>query len=244
MMTVFSLLYWLYALVTIVALYLAMLPLWALTALFDRRRLLLHLYSCGWGFMYVAFNPLWRTRFEGRARIPWSGPAVLVANHLSLVDILVLYGLFRPFKWVAKAELFKIPFVGWNMALNDYVRVARGERESVKQMMTHCREHLGNGSPIMIFPEGTRSRDGRMLPFKDGAFKLAAEAGCPIIPIAIAGSELALPKHGIIFRQRATIRVRVLEPLDPGAFASPEALKAAAREAIERNVAELRALPA
>jgi 1-acyl-sn-glycerol-3-phosphate acyltransferase len=157
------------------------------------------------------------------------------------VDILVIYGLFRPFKWVAKAELFRVPFVGWNMALNDYVRIWRGDRESVRRMMAHSREHLDRGSAVMIFPEGTRSRDGSMLPFKDGAFKLAFEAGCPLIPIAIAGSEQALPKHGIIFRQRATICLRVLDPIDPKAFASPEALKAAARDAIAANVAELRA---
>lgn len=241
MLVAFSLLYWLYAVLSMPFLFAGMAPLWLLTVPFDRRRVVAHMYSCMWGYMYVAFNPLWRTRFEGREKLPWNGPAVLVANHLSLVDILVLYGFFRPFKWVAKGELFRIPFVGWNMVLNDYVRVWRGERESVKQMMAHCREHLARGSPLIIFPEGTRSRDGRMLPFKDGAFKLAAEAGCPLIPIAIAGSELALPKHGIIFRQRATIRVRVLEPLDPTAFASAEALKAAARDAITAGVSELRA---
>ena len=244
MLTAFSLLYWLYAIATIIALYVVMLPLWVLTLPFDRRRVALHMYSCAWGFMYVAFNPLWRTRFEGRGKIPWSGAAVLVANHLSLVDILVLYGLFRPFKWVAKAELFRIPFVGWNMVLNDYVRIWRGDRESVRSMMAHSRRHLARGSAVMIFPEGTRSRDGRMLPFKDGAFKLAAEAGCPIIPIAIAGSELALPKHGIIFRQRATIRVRVLDPIDPKAYASTDEVKAAVRAVIEDQVARLRAEPA
>jgi 1-acyl-sn-glycerol-3-phosphate acyltransferase len=242
MLTAFALLYWLYAVLSMPVLYLGMLPLWLLTLPFDRRRVLDHLYSSMWGYMYVAFNPLWKTRFEGREKLPWSGPAVFVANHLSLVDILVIYGLFTPFKWVAKAELFRVPFVGWNMVLNDYVRIWRGDRESVRRMMAHSREHLARGSALMIFPEGTRSLDGRMLPFKDGAFKLAMETGCPLIPIAIAGSSLALPKHGFIFRQRATIRVRVLDPLDPKAFASSDALKAAAREVIERNVAQLSTL--
>ncbi|MGB8932515.1 MAG: lysophospholipid acyltransferase family protein [Anaeromyxobacteraceae bacterium] len=241
MKVAFSLLYWLYAILSMPVLFAGMVPLFLLTAPFDRRRVAAHLYSCAWGYMYVAFNPLWRTRLEGREKLPWNGPAVLVANHLSLVDILVLYGFFRPFKWVAKAELFRLPFVGWNMALNDYVRIWRGDRESVRRMMAHCREHLSRGSAIMIFPEGTRSLDGRLLPFKDGAFKLAVEAGCPLIPIAISGSGLALPKHGMIFRQRVTVRVRVLDPIDPKAYASPEALKAAARAAIEANVVELRA---
>lgn len=242
MLVAFSIVYWLYAALTLALLYAIALVTFLVAYPFDRRRVAVHLFSCAWGYMYVAFNPLWKTRFEGREKLPWRGAAVIVANHLSLLDILVLYGLFRPFKWVSKGELFRVPFVGWNMVLNDYVRVWRGERESVKQMLRHCREHLARGSSIIIFPEGTRSRDGGMLPFKDGAFKLADEAGCPLIPIAIAGSELALPKHGFIFRQRATIRVRVLDPLDPKAFESPEALKAKVREVIAANVEQLRAL--
>lgn len=241
MAVAFSLFYWLYAVLSLAVLFAGLVVVYALTVPFDRRRVIIHLYSCAWGYMYVKFHPLWKARFEGREKVPWDHAAVIVANHLSLVDILAIYGLFKPFKWVAKAELFRVPFVGWNMVLNDYVRVVRGERESVKQMMAHSRAHLARGSSLVIFPEGTRSRDGKMLPFKDGAFKLAMESGCPLLPIAIAGSEVALPKHGLIFRQRATIRVRVLDPLDPKAFASPEALKVAARDAIAAAVAELRA---
>ena len=241
MLVAFSLLYWLYAVLSLAVLYAGLVVVYVFTVPFDRRRVCIHMYSCAWGYMYVAFHPMWKARFEGKEKIPWDRAAVIVANHLSLVDILVIYGLFKPFKWVAKAELFRVPFVGWNMVLNDYVRIWRGDRESVKQMMAHCREHLARGSSLAIFPEGTRSRDGKMLPFKDGAFRLSFESGCPLIPIAIAGSELALPKHGLIFRQRATIKLRVLDPLDPKAFPSADALKAAAREAIEKNVAELRA---
>jgi 1-acyl-sn-glycerol-3-phosphate acyltransferase len=239
MRIVFSALYWLYSGLTLPILYAIAAVILVVTWPFDRRRVAVHMFSCAWGFMYVAFNPLWRTRLEGREKLPWKGAAIIVANHLSLLDILVLYGYFRPFKWVAKGELFRVPFVGWNMVLNDYVRVWRGERESVKRMLAHSKEHLARGSALIIFPEGTRSRDGRMLPFKDGAFKLAAEAGCPVIPIAIQGSYEALPKHGLIFRQRATIRCKVLDPLDPKAFESTEALKAAARDAIAAGVAEL-----
>jgi 1-acyl-sn-glycerol-3-phosphate acyltransferase len=242
MLTAFSLLYWLYAASSMFVLYPIAAVLMIVCYPFDRRRVVTHLFSCAWGYMYVAFNPLWRTRFEGTKKLPWKGAAVIVANHLSLLDILVLYGTFRPFKWVAKGELFRVPFVGWNMVLNDYVRIWRGERESVKNMLAHCREHLARGSAIIIFPEGTRSRDGRMLPFKDGAFKLAADAGCPVIPVAIQGSFDALPPHGFIFRNRSTIRVRVLDPLDPKAFASVDELKAAARKVIAENVEQLATL--
>ena len=111
-----------------------------------------------------------------------------------MLDILVVYGLFRPFKWVSKAELFRVPVVGWNMWLNDYVPVLRGDRESIREMMDRCRAHLARGAPVMIFPEGTRSRDGRLGSFKDGAFRLAIEAGCPVIPIVDHRHERRAPQ--------------------------------------------------
>lgn len=234
----FSIAYWAYALVTMPVLFLGAVVVWAVTLPFDRRRVVLHLYSCLWASLYVWPNPLWRVRVLGREKLPWSGPAVLVANHLSLVDILVCYGLFRPFKWVAKAELFRVPIVGWNMWLNDYVRVLRGDRESIKQMMAHCRRHLAAGTPVLLFPEGTRSRDGQLQAFKDGAFRLASEAGCPIVPIAITGTFDALPKTGLVLRDRAAIGVRVLDPLDPAAFESVDALRDAARAAIAAELPE------
>jgi 1-acyl-sn-glycerol-3-phosphate acyltransferase len=227
-----SALYWAFVFITMPVLFLGALAVFLLTVAFDRRLVALHVYSCAWATFYVVSNPLWRERIHGRSRLPRNGPAVIVANHLSMLDILVLYGLFRPFKWVAKAELFKIPVVGWNMVINDYVRVWRGDRESVKQMMLHCRRHLARGSPILVFPEGTRSMDGRLQRFKDGAFRLAFEAKVPLYPVAISGTAEALPKHGLVMRSRMDARVEVLEPIDPRAFASAEALREAARAAI------------
>jgi 1-acyl-sn-glycerol-3-phosphate acyltransferase len=99
-------------------------------------------------------------------------------------------------------------------------------------MMNDCRRHLAAGSPLMIFPEGTRSSTGVMGPFKDGAFKLAREAGVPVFPIAVRGTAESIPKHGIVMRHRMDAVVQVLDPLDPRDFASNEALREAARSAI------------
>jgi 1-acyl-sn-glycerol-3-phosphate acyltransferase len=228
----FSVAYWAFVVVTMPVLFVGALLVFLVTLPFDRRRLALHAYSCAWGTFYVLANPLWKVQVEGRERLPWRGAAVLVANHLSMLDILVLYALFRPFKWVAKAELFRIPVVGWNMALNDYVAVRRGEPESVRQMMEHCRRHLARGTPVLLFPEGTRSPDGRLKAFKDGAFRLALEAGCPVVPIAVSGTAEALPKHGLVLRGRMEATVRVLDRIAPADHGSVDALKAAARAAI------------
>lgn len=233
----FSVAYWLFFAVSAAILFVPALAIFLVTAPFDRRRVVLHLYSCAWGSLYVLVNPIWRLRVEGREKLPWKGPAVLVANHLSLLDILVLYALFRPFKWVSKAELFRVPVVGWNMVLNDYVPVWRGDRESIRKMMDHCRRHLARGVPVLLFPEGTRSRDGRLQPFKDGAFRLAAEAGCPVIPIAIDGTFEALPKHGLTVRPMRA-RVRVLDPIRPAPGIGHGELRDAARAAIAAAIGE------
>ncbi|MDF1565118.1 MAG: lysophospholipid acyltransferase family protein [Deltaproteobacteria bacterium] len=211
-----------------------------LTYPFDRRRKLLHLYSSFWAQLFFYLQPLWRLRIAGREHLPWEGPAVLVANHQSLGDIVVLFGLYRPFKWVSKASVFKVPLIGWNMVLNGYVPLERGRGESVRKMMDACRAWLARGFPVFFFPEGTRSRDGQVQEFKDGAFALAVETGCPVIPIAVSGTADILPKHGFKLQMRADCRVRVLPPLSPADHGGDlEALKAAAREAIVAAKAEL-----
>ncbi len=238
MLAAFSILYWAFVVLTMPVLFAGALAVFLAAAPFDRRRLALHLYSCAWATLYLALNPFWRLRVEGREKLPWRGAAVIVANHLSLLDILVLYGLFRPFKWVAKAELFRLPVVGWNMALNDYVRVRRGDPESARHMMAHCRAHLARGVPVLLFPEGTRSRDGHLQPFKDGAFRLALDAGCPVFPVAIAGTFDSLPKTGVVLRQGMRARVRVLDPVSPADHPSMDALRAAVRDALAAALPE------
>lgn len=229
--TAFAALYWAFAVLIMPPLWILALLIHALAWPFDRRRVVLHLFGGFWGSLYVWLNPIWRFRVTGREHLPWKGAAVIVANHASLVDILVLYGLFRPFKWVSKAELGRVPFVGWMLWLNDYVLVKRGDRESIKHMLDHCRRHLAAGSPLLMFPEGTRTPDGRLQPFKEGGFKLAAEHGVPVIPVAVAGTFDALPKTGLVFG-RMDCRVTVLPPLDPARFATPGALRDAAHAAI------------
>ncbi len=244
MLRAFSIAYWVFVALTMPPFFAGALLLFLLTAAFDRRRVALHLYSCFWASFYVYANPLWRCRVVGREKLPWRGPAIIAANHQSLVDILVLYALYRPFKWVSKAELFRVPFVGWNMTLNGYVSLRRGDRESIRRMWERCKELLRAGVPIVIFPEGTRSPTGRLQAFKDGAFRLAAETGCPLFPVAISGTFETLPKNGLVLRHRMDAVVEVLDPLDPAAYPSFEALKEAARAAIARALAARGGQPA
>jgi 1-acyl-sn-glycerol-3-phosphate acyltransferase len=120
------------------------------------------------------------------------------------------------------------------MRLNGYVPVTRGAADSVLRMMKRCRELLGQGCPLLFFPEGTRSDSGELRPFKDGAFQLAMEAGVPVIPVALSGTHETLPKHGIVLRNRMDAVVDVLEPMYPADFETAAALREAARAAIAR----------
>lgn len=232
MLAIFSLLYWAFFILTLPIGFAGAAVVWATTLPFDRRANAVHLYGCLWGTFYIACCPLWRLKVIDRRKIPWNKPAIIVANHESLIDILVLFGLYRPFKWVSKASNFKLPFIGWLMILCRYIPVVRGDKASVEQMMDKSRYWLRKGVPVLIFPEGTRSKTGDIQPFKDGAFWLAKETGAPIIPIAISGTANTLPKHGLVLKDRMNAVVQVLDPIDPAGFGSIEGLRDATRSAI------------
>jgi 1-acyl-sn-glycerol-3-phosphate acyltransferase len=224
MKAVLSALFWAFFALSCIPLFALAVLVWLLSFPFDRNGRLLHLYSCFWAQVYFYVCPVWHLRVEGRERLPWHGAAVLVSNHASLADILVLFGLYRPFKWVSKASNFRLPFIGWNMRLNRYVPLVRGDPESIGRMMVASEAWLSRGVPVLLFPEGTRSTDGQMKAFKDGAFRLAMAKGCLLYPIVLSGTADVLPKHGLVLRQRADCRARVLEPLDPKGFGADVAL--------------------
>ena len=215
-----SLMFWVFLVVSSIVLFPVALVVWAVTALFDRRLVLLHRFTCFWASLYTWLNPAWRVRIEGRHKIRRGTAYVMVANHQSLLDILVLFRLFVHFKWVSKIENFRVPCIGWNMSLNRYIKLRRGSRESVARMMSACERTLAQGNSIMMFPEGTRSPDGRLRAFKPGAFTLAKRSGVPILPIVIEGTADALPKRGFVLQGRHAIRVRVLDEIPHAAFAT------------------------
>ena len=235
----FSTLFWAFVTVSSILLFPVAVVIWATTVLFDRRLVLLHRFTCFWASLYTWLNPAWPVTVEGRDKIRRGTTYVMVANHLSLLDILVLFRLFRHFKWVSKIENFQVPVIGWNMSMNRYIKLRRGDRESVVQMMQACETTIGEGSSIMMFPEGTRSTTGEMRPFKPGAFELATSTRTPILPIAIVGTADALPKRGFVLQGRHAIRIRVLDPIpyEQVADVPVEELAAHVRQLIADEVA-------
>jgi 1-acyl-sn-glycerol-3-phosphate acyltransferase len=235
-----STLFWLFLVVSSLLLFPIAVLIWAATVLFDRRLVLLHRFTCFWASLYSWLNPVWRVHVEGREKIDPGQAYVMVANHQSLLDILVLFRLFAHFKWVSKIENFRVPCIGWNMTLNRYIKLRRGDKESVEQMMVACEQTLRAGNSIMMFPEGTRSADGRLKAFKHGAFTLAQRVGAPILPIVVEGTAAALPKRGFVLQGRHAIRIRVLDaiPYARVASLSVEALTAHVRAIIADELGE------
>jgi 1-acyl-sn-glycerol-3-phosphate acyltransferase len=176
--------------------------------------------------------PFWRIRIEGHW--PARGAYVIVANHQSFLDIFVLCNIPQEWKWVSKSELFKIPMFGWGFSLTGAISLDRGDLASAKRVMEKSRRYIEDGIGVLIFPEGTRSEDGKLLPFKPGAFKLAVETGAPVLPIAISGSAQGMPKGGPWIRP-AQITVRILEPLSTTGLTGRDVRKL--RETVRNRIA-------
>jgi 1-acyl-sn-glycerol-3-phosphate acyltransferase len=218
-----SVLFWIFITLSSVAMFPVALLCWALTLPFDRRKVILHRLTCFWASLYTWLNPAWRVKVVGREKIDPNETYVMVANHQSLLDIFVLFRLFRHFKWVSKVENFRIPCIGWNMHLNNYIQLKRGDRSSIAVMLRTCRENLAAGNSIMMFPEGTRSLTGKLRGFKTGAFDLAKDAKRPLLPIVVHGTASALPKRGVVLQGRHRITIEVLDPITYTTFAEEEA---------------------
>jgi len=182
-------------------------------------------------------TPLWQFSWDGElpADIGERG-YVVVSNHESMADQFLITWLPIDMRWVAKAELFKTPLVGWSLKLAGDIPIKRGDKKSVVELMTACRDTLKNGMPVFLFPEGTRTRDGRMLPFKDGAFTLAIESGAPVLPLAIAGTrQMVIPNSLALGPARG--KVRVLEPVSTEGMTLDdlEKLKSMVHDRIQRE---------
>jgi 1-acyl-sn-glycerol-3-phosphate acyltransferase len=218
-----------------------------LTAPFDSGRYVPGLIFRKIAVVMAALNPLWHFRYSGALPEEPRRPYVVVSNHESFTDILLISHLPWEMKWLSKAELFRIPILGWMMWLVGDIPVKRGFGPSAVEAMARCRKALEGRVSVMIFPEGTRSKTAELLAFKDGAFRLAIESGVPILPLAVSGTSTALRKHDWRFG-KSVAEVRVLPPVETAGLALTDmpALKARVRtmivEARDALAADLRGL--
>src|SRR4051812_27527364 len=226
------------AIVILGTLYVAL--VWLVTAPFDKGR-----YRAGRAFRHLAIaqvsmNPLWHFETDGKAPDNPRLPYVAVSNHESYADIFLISHFPWEMKWLSKDTMFKIPFMGWMMRMANDIPIKRGKRESIVSAMQGCRDRLSRRLSVMIFPEGTRGKGEELLPFKDGAFRLAIENKAPILPIAVAGTRHCMAKGSFAFR-RARAKARVLAPIpvEGLTLADVGALRDRTREVIEAARREL-----
>ncbi len=175
-------------------------------------------YRAGYMFRQIAvvhqkLNPVWKFTVTGTIPSDPRRPYVVVANHESFADILLISHLPFEMKWMSKSEFFKIPFVGWGMQMAGDIRLDRGDKKAGAQALIECRDRLSKRVSVMIFPEGTRSLTGELQEFKDGAFRVAIQTGAPILPLAVLGTREALIKHDWRFGY-SDAEVRVLDPIE------------------------------
>lgn len=212
---------------------------WLATAWRDPGR-----YWAGFTFRKVAvvaqtLNPLWRFTVSGRIPADPRRPYMVVANHESFVDILLISHLPFEMKWLAKSDFFRYPLIGWLMRMAGDIRLVRGDKDSREDVLVQMADRLAKKVSVMVFPEGTRSTSGDLGTFRDGAFRVAQQAGVPILPLAVLGSRDALVKHD--WRFGAThAEVRVLDPIPHDPTRDVAALRDQARAAIAAALAQMR----
>jgi len=176
-------------------------------------------------------------RHIGFENIPTGRASIFLCNHVSNLDPPILLPAIRLRCVVLlKRELMNIPILGTAMKLGGYIPIERGavnvsRRESAQASVDAAGKALAAGLNILIFPEGTRSLDGRLANFKKGPFFLAQQTGAPIVPVAISGTEAMLPK-GSVWIAPGVATVQMLPPIDPANFSSRDDLMAAVRAAI------------
>lgn len=224
----------------------AWLPVLGLVTLSDPRNLRRRgRWMRRFGRVSARVAPQWRFRIEGRPPADIDRrPYVVVANHQSTADPWLLSSLRWDMRWIAKASLFRAPVVGWLMRLGGDLSVVRGEGASVKAMLAEARATLAHGLSLMVFPEGTRSPDGGLGRFKDGAFELAISGGVPIVPVVVDGTHACRPKGSWWFGEADAV-ARVLPPVSTAGLtlADVPALREQVRGLIAAELVRLRAAP-
>jgi 1-acyl-sn-glycerol-3-phosphate acyltransferase len=186
-----------------------------------------------------------RIEVTGLERIPPGVSCIFLSNHVSNLDPPVLFPVLPGMSSVLlKKSLMKIPLLGTAMRMGKFVPVERGsQRESAKASVAAAADALRSGLHILIFAEGTRSRDGRLAAFKRGPFYLAEETGAPVVPVALSGTQAMMRKGSWAIRP-GVARVQMLEAVDPKQYATREQLMLAVRSAIAKALPpEMQPLP-
>lgn len=235
MRTIFSIIIWIYWAACIIFFFVIVSLLYIVTAPFDRFNRIPNNVLKGLGWMMLKINPGWSFEINGADPEKLSRPTIVVANHQSFLDLPLSYLLPWTMKWVAKKDLFRIPVLGWIIYMTGHLPIDRQSLRSFKKL-DKLVEPIKQGIPAMIFPEGTRTRDGELRPFKNGAFKLAKRYNFNILPIVLEGGHQAMPSGSWRIAGRQHFVISVLDPISTGQFESEQELKDTVYSLIENEL--------
>ena len=189
----------------------------------------------------LLWKSVMRVEVEGLDRVDFSRPHFFAANHQSFLDIAVLYAVLPvPLLFVLKKELGRVPFLGWYVNAMEMILVDRTKRRQSLEALEVCRQRIDRGRSILLFPEGTRSRNGRIGPLKPGVFLPAIDSGTAVVPVALNGPGKVLPPGGFRIRP-GTIRVALGEPVETAGL-TPEDRRELAEQVRGRLLALLEGL--
>lgn len=233
--TLSSLIIWTVSGALTILLYFVMLFFTVVLYPFDKKRKVAHAQCFWWADAVTSLNPYWDIKVSGLENIDRNKTYVIVANHQSLADIVILYKTKMQFKWVAKESLFSVPFVGWSLSLAKHIKLTRGDFSSIKTIYRQAATWLRGGMSVLFFPEGTRSLTNKIGNFQNGAFKLAIKERVPVLPIAISGTGNAIPKGTWVFDTRVPGCIKVLPAVETSNFTQADfaALRDLVRSRIE-----------
>lgn len=195
----------------------------------------MHTIAWFWG-RSILFVSRIKVCVKGLSNIDRSKSYVYMSNHQSNFDIPVLLGHLKvQFRWLAKMELFKIPIFGHAMRKAGYISIDRNNRESAFESLKVAARKIKSGVSVLIFPEGTRSRDGQIRPFKKGGFVLAIDSGVPIVPVVITGTRSIMTK-GSIRIDPGKVSMIIHQPIQTSAYTRET--KEALMEKVRRVICE------
>ncbi len=239
MRTLFSIFIWIYWTLCIVTFFVIVSLLYLFTFPFDRFNQIPNRTLKGLARSMLAVNPGWDFIVEGAEADKVTKPTIVIANHQSFLDLPLFYLLPWSMKWVAKKSLFKIPILGWIIFMTGQIAIERYSLKSLKKL-DYLVQPIQNGIPGMIFPEGTRTEDGNLKAFKNGAFLMAKRYNFNLLPIVHNGGYEAMPSGSWRIDPRQTFKISVLDPIDPQEFENTEEIKETAYLKIERELERLR----
>jgi 1-acyl-sn-glycerol-3-phosphate acyltransferase len=199
-----------------------------LSSFFDRDGRIQHWFACTWSRMILKTASI-TVQVEGLEHIDPTQPAVYAANHLSAVDIPVLYACMpTQFRILAKSELFRYPFMGWHLTRSGQIPIDHGDARASLRGLNRASDSLRKGMPLVIFPEGGRSPSGQLRNFMGGAFYMAIKAQAPVVPVVLVGTNELLPMNSFHLRP-GQVEMIVGEPISTTGMRAREMDKLAAR---------------